>query len=154
MVKAGQKAPDFALLASDGTRTRLREFRGKRVILYFYPKDHTPGCTREACDFRDNFTRLNKLHVAVIGVSPDSPRSHQRFAEKHALPFLLLSDEAKEVAKTYGVWKKKKLYGREFMGISRTTFIIDAAGTVLQVFENVKVRGHVERIIEYLTQEG
>ncbi|MBM4169516.1 MAG: thioredoxin-dependent thiol peroxidase [Ignavibacteria bacterium] len=154
MITVGQKAPDFSLPAGDGTNIRLRDFKGKSVVVFFYPKDNTPGCTREACDFRDNFARLKKLGVVVIGISPDSPTSHRAFANKHKLPFLLLSDEGKEVAKAFGVWKKKKLYGREFMGIVRTTFLIDPRGTIVRRFDNVRVARHVDQLIESLKHGG
>jgi len=154
MVKVGQKAPDFSLPSSDGKSIRLRDFRGKKVILYFYPKDNTPGCTREACDFRDSYARLRALGTNIIGISPDSVRSHRGFSMKHELPFLLLSDEKREVVKLYGVWKKKKLYGRSFMGVIRTTFIIDEEGTITQRFENVRVAGHADRVIDVLAQGG
>ncbi len=150
MVKVGQKAPDLSLPAANGKITRLRDFRGKRVILYFYPKDHTPGCTQEACDFRDAYGRLRRLGAVVIGISPDNTKSQRGFLTEHNLPFLLLSDEDKKGARAFGAWKKKKLYGREFMGIIRTTVVIDPRSVVEHIFTNVRVAGHVDRVIAYL----
>lgn len=144
----GQLAPDFALPATDGSTIRLSELRGKKVVLYFYPKDDTPGCTKEACSFRDNLGVLQSMGVVVLGVSPDSVASHQKFAEKHGLTFPLLADEGAQVATLYGVWKEKKQYGRTYMGIERTTFLIDENGIVRRVFPKVKVDGHVEEVIE------
>ena len=147
-VTEGQIAPDFALPATDGSTVRLSDLRGKKVVLYFYPKDDTPGCTKEACAFRDNLGVLQSMGVVVLGVSPDSVASHQKFAQKYGLPFPLLADEGAQVATTYGVWKEKKQYGRTYMGIERTTFLIDENGIVQRVFSKVKVDGHVEEVIE------
>jgi len=147
-VTEGQIAPDFTLPATDGSTVRLLDLRGKKVVLYFYPKDDTPGCTREACAFRDNLGVLQSMGVVVLGVSPDSVASHQKFAQKYGLPFPLLADEGAQVATTYGVWKEKKQYGRTYMGIERTTFLIDENGIVQRVFPKVKVDGHVEEVIE------
>jgi len=147
-VTEGQIAPDFALPATDGSTVRLSDLRGKKVVLYFYPKDDTPGCTKEACAFRDNLGVLQSMGVVVLGVSPDSVASHQKFAQKYGLPFPLLADEGAQVATTYGVWKEKKQYGRTYMGIERTTFLIDENGIVQRVFPKVKVDGHVEEVIE------
>jgi len=147
-VTEGQIAPDFALPANDGSTVRLLDLRGKKVVLYFYPKDDTPGCTKEACAFRDNLGVLQSMGVVVLGVSPDSVASHQKFAQKYGLPFPLLADEGAQVATTYGVWKEKKQYGRTYMGIERTTFLIDENGIVQRVFPKVKVDGHVEEVIE------
>jgi len=147
-VTEGQIAPDFTLPATDGSTVRLLDLRGKKVVLYFYPKDDTPGCTKEACAFRDNLGVLQSMGVVVLGVSPDSVASHQRFAQKYGLPFPLLADEGAQVATTYGVWKEKKQYGRTYMGIERTTFLIDENGIVQRVFPKVKVDGHVEEVIE------
>ncbi|MCS6829355.1 MAG: thioredoxin-dependent thiol peroxidase [Armatimonadota bacterium] len=147
-VTEGQQAPDFALPAADGNMVRLSDLRGKKVVLYFYPKDDTPGCTKEACSFRDNLEALQEMGVAVIGISPDGVASHQRFAQKYGLTFPLLADEGAQVAAMYGVWKEKKQYGRTYMGIERTTFLIDEAGVVRKVFPKVKVDGHVEEVIE------
>jgi len=147
-VTEGQIAPDFTLPATDGSTMRLLDLRGKKVVLYFYPKDDTPGCTKEACAFRDNLGVLQSMGVVVLGVSPDSVASHQKFAQKYGLPFPLLADEGAQVATTYGVWKEKKQYGRTYMGIERTTFLIDENGIVQRVFPKVKVDGHVEEVIE------
>lgn len=147
-VTEGQQAPDFALPATDGSTIRLSELRGKKVVLYFYPKDDTPGCTKEACSFRDNLSALQSLRVVVLGASPDSIASHQRFAQKYGLTFPLLADEGAQVATLYGVWKEKKQYGRTYMGIERTTFLIDEEGIVRKVFPKVKVDGHVEEVME------
>lgn len=144
----GQLAPDFALPATDGSTIRLSELRGKKVVLYFYPKDDTPGCTKEACSFRDNLGVLQDMGVVVLGVSPDTVASHQKFAQKYGLTFPLLADEGAQVATLYGVWKEKKQYGRTYMGIERTTFLIDENGIVRRVFPKVKVDGHVEEVIE------
>jgi len=147
-VVEGQIAPDFTLPATDGSTVRLSDLRGKKVVLYFYPKDDTPGCTKEACAFRDNLGILQNMGVVVLGVSPDSVASHQKFAQKYGLPFPLLADEGAQVASAYGVWKEKKQYGRTYMGIERTTFLIDENGIVRRVFPKVKVDGHVEEVIE------
>lgn len=147
-VMEAQPAPDFALPATDGSTVRLSELRGKKVVLYFYPKDDTPGCTKEACSFRDNLGVLQSMGVVVLGISPDSVASHQKFAQKYGLTFPLLADEGAQVATLYGVWKEKKQYGRTYMGIERTTFLIDENGTVRRVFPKVKVDGHVEEVIE------
>jgi peroxiredoxin Q/BCP len=147
-VTEGQIAPDFTLPATDGSTVRLSDLRGKKVVLYFYPKDDTPGCTKEACDFRDNLAILQDMGVVVLGVSPDSVASHQKFAQKYGLTFPLLADQDAQVASAYGVWKEKKQYGRTYMGIERTTFLIDENGVVRRVFPKVKVDGHVEEVIE------
>lgn len=147
-VMEAQPAPDFALPATDGSTVRLSDLRGKKVVLYFYPKDDTPGCTKEACSFRDNLGVLQSMGVVVLGISPDSVASHQRFAQKYGLSFPLLADEGAQVATLYGVWKEKQQYGRTYMGIERTTFLIDENGIVRRVFPKVKVDGHVEEVIE------
>lgn len=147
-VREGQLAPDFALPSTDGSVVRLSDLRGKKVVLYFYPKDDTPGCTKEACSFRDNLGVLQSMGVVVLGVSADSVASHQKFAQKYGLNFPLLADEGAQVATLYGVWKEKKRYGRTYMGIERTTFLIDENGIVRRIFPKVKVDGHVEEIME------
>lgn len=146
MVNEGEVAPDFELRADDGSTVTLRQFRGKKVILYFYPKDNTPGCTREACDFRDSASWFDGLGIAVLGVSKDSRDSHRKFREKHKLNFPLLSDPTLEVHKKYGVWKDKKLYGKTFLGVERTTFLIGEDGRVEKIFRQVKVPGHVDEV--------
>lgn len=144
MVDAGQKAPDFTLLADDGKKVSLSDYLGKKVVLYFYPKDGTPGCTSEAIQFRDMLKEFHKQDAVILGVSKDSVGSHQKFKQKHQLPFKLLSDPQGKVLDSYGVWKKKSLYGRTFMGIERTTFLIDEQGIVKKVFRKVKVEGHAQ----------
>jgi thioredoxin-dependent peroxiredoxin len=147
MLKVGDKAPDFTLPADDGSTVSLKDLRGKKVILYFYPKDDTSGCTAEACDFRDNIKTFRKKDVVIIGVSKDSVKSHTKFKNKFDLNFPLLSDEEGKMIGAYGVWKEKTMYGRKFMGIVRTTFIIDDNGVIEKVFENVKVPKHVETLL-------
>ncbi len=146
----GSRAPDFTLPAGDGSSVSLKALRGKKVVLYFYPKDDTPGCTKEACSFRDNFAALRKKRAVVIGISADSPASHEKFSRKFDLPFTLASDEDKEVLKQYGVWKQKSLYGRKFLGIERTTFVIDEEGKISHIFPRVKVDGHTEEVLAAL----
>jgi len=146
----GAKAPDFSLPGGDGSTVSLKALKGKTVILYFYPKDNTSGCTKEACDFRDNIKLITRKGGVVIGVSADSADSHRKFAEKFDLPFPLASDEKKEVLKKYGVWKEKSMYGRKFMGIERTTFVIDGNGVITHIFPKVKVGGHVEELLSLL----
>ncbi len=151
----GKNAPAFELATGDETTVALKDLLGKaNLVLYFYPKDMTPGCTTEACDFRDNLGAMRKLGAEVAGISADSPGSHRRFAEKHGLNFTLLSDPGNEVSRLYGVYKKKSLYGREFMGIERTTFIIDRDGVVRKVFPKVKVKGHGEEVLAALKELG
>ena len=148
MVEEGDTAPDFELEADDGSIVRLSQFRGKKVILYFYPKDNTPGCTKEACDFRDSVSWFDDLGMVVLGVSKDSIESHRKFKDKHSLNFPLLSDANLEVHKKYGVWKEKKMYGRTFLGAERSTFLIGEDGRVEKVFRKVKVPGHVDAVKE------
>ena len=143
MVKEGEKAPTFTLPDSNGKKVALSYFKGKRVVLYFYPKDDTPGCTKEACGFRDSITPIGKADAVVLGVSMDDADSHARFIKKYGLPFSLLCDEDGTVSKAYGVYKKKNLYGRIYWGIERSTFIIDETGRLKAIFRKVKVDGHV-----------
>jgi peroxiredoxin Q/BCP len=145
-VAEGDQIPKFSLEADDGTTVTLDSLAGKNVVLYFYPKDDTPGCTKEACDFRDAFPRFGKVDAVVIGVSPDSVESHKKFKAKYGLPFRLLSDEGHKLADAFGVWKEKFMYGRKFMGIERTTVIIDRKGRVAKIFPKVKVPGHAEEV--------
>jgi peroxiredoxin Q/BCP len=147
MLQAGDPAPDFALPNAVGETVRLSELRGRQVVLYFYPKDLTPACTRQACDLRDRHEELREAGVEVLGVSLDSARMHQKFTEKCSLPFQLLTDVEKEVATAYGVWKEKSLYGKTFMGIVRSTFLIDAEGKIARVWPKVRVAGHVEEVL-------
>ena len=150
MLSPGTKAPDFDLPTNGGKHLSLKSLRGKKVVLYFYPKDNTSGCTKEACAFRDNWGAVKKKGAVVIGVSADSVTSHDNFAGKYELPFPLVSDEKKELLKAYGVWQKKSLYGRSFMGIVRTTYVIDERGVISHVFPKVKVDGHVEEVLGVL----
>lgn len=147
MVTAGQHAPDFTLKDQDGKEHSLLEYRGGWVLLYFYPKDDTPGCTTEACAIRDSFPRFGESDIAVLGVSVDSVGSHKKFAEKYTLPFTLLADETKEVVNAYGVWQKKKFAGKEYMGTVRTSFLIDAEGVVAKVYEKVNPAVHAEQVL-------
>jgi peroxiredoxin Q/BCP len=147
---AGQTAPDFELKNDHNETVKLSDFRGRPVVLYFYPKDDTPGCTTEACEIRDDYDKYAKAGVAVVGISPDSAKSHTRFKDKYDLPFSLLADEDHAVAERYGTWALKKNYGREYMGIKRTTFLIDADGEILHVFENVHPKGHSQEILSAL----
>jgi peroxiredoxin Q/BCP len=150
----GKPAPDFSLPSIGGEPVSLRQFKGKKtVVLYFYPKDETPGCTREACDFRDRTEDFERLGVVVLGVSTDSLDSHRQFAEKHKLPFPLLSDEDAAVSKMYGVYKQKNLYGKKYMGIERTTFVIDRTGRVAQIYPKVKVDGHIQNLLEFVGED-
>ena len=144
MVKEGEEAPDFTLQADDERKVSLKDYRGKKVVLYFYPKDGTPGCTREAIEFRDIAKEFEKEGAIILGVSKDSIKSHRKFKQKHELPFTLLSDPEGKVLDLYGVWKKKSLYGRTFMGTERTTFLIDEKGIVKKVYRKVKARGHAQ----------
>jgi peroxiredoxin Q/BCP len=150
MLEAGDKAPAFTLISDEGKKVSLKDLKGKKVILYFYPKDDTSGCTAEACSFRDNIKVIDKKNTVVIGVSKDNTKSHQKFKTKYDLPFTLLSDENFEMLNDYGVWKEKSMYGRKYMGIERTTFIIDEKGKIQEVFDKVKVPGHVEEVISKL----
>ena len=149
-IEEGSKAPDFTLPTDDGTKLKLSSLRGAPVVLYFYPKDDTPGCTREACGFRDAKAKFARHGAVVLGVSPDSPASHEKFRAKYKLPFTLLADEGHKVAEKYGAWREKNMYGKKSMGIARSTFVIDAAGTVAKVFKAVKVDGHDEQVLAVL----
>lgn len=146
-IAANQAAPDFELKDDAGTSRRLSDFRGKPVILYFYPADDTPGCTKEACNFRDDYSQYQKAAVTILGVSPDSVKSHAKFKEKYQLPFPLLADDGHKVCDAYGVWGPKKMMGREFEGVLRTTFLIDAKGKVARVFENVRPSEHSAEVL-------
>lgn len=152
MVEEGKKAPAVTLKNQDGKKISLNDFKGKNIVLYFYPKDNTSGCTKEACNFRDEFPDFKKLKAVIIGVSPDSVESHKKFAEKYDLPFTLLSDEKKKVLEKYGVWKEKSMYGRKYMGVERSTFIIDKAGKVQKIFRKVKVNDHNKEVMEALKE--
>jgi thioredoxin-dependent peroxiredoxin len=147
-VNEGEKAPDFSMPTDGGGSVSLKDLKGKAVVLYFYPKDSTPGCTKEACGFRDLMPDFSKVDAEIIGVSKDSVKRHDNFKAKYELPFLLASDEAGDVCERYGVWVEKSMYGKKFMGIERATFLIDANGKVRNVWRKVKVPGHVEEVLE------
>ena len=150
-VKEGDPAPDFSLPSTEGKEIRLSEFQGnKNVVLYFYPKDNTPGCTKEACDFRDSSKHFEREDTVVLGISGDSVKSHENFRRQYKLSFPLLSDEGKKVIEKYGIWKEKSMYGKTFMGIERTTIVIDKAGKIRKVFPKVKVDGHSEEVLKVL----
>lgn len=150
MIKEGSNAPQFTLKNQDGQKISLKDFLGKKVVLYFYPKDMTSGCTKEACDFRDHIELFNNQNVVVLGVSADSIDLHKKFKSKYNLPFDLLSDDSKKVLEKYGVWKEKSMYGKKYFGIERTTFIIDENGRIKKIFPKVKVNGHVKEVLEAL----
>lgn len=145
-VSIGDTVPDIAVLDDSGNGVSLADFKGKPVVLYFYPKDDTSGCTKEACDFRDAFPRFGKIDAEVIGASPDSVESHRKFKKKYSLPFKLLADEGHKLADRFDVWKEKSMYGRKYMGIERTTVLIDRHGRVARIFPKVRVPGHVEEV--------
>lgn len=146
----GDRAPDFSLPDQDGNKVTLKSLKGQQVVLYFYPKDDTPGCTKEACGFRDSLGAITKADAIVLGVSLDDGASHQKFIAKYGLPFSLLSDEEAEVSKAYGVYKQKNMYGKKYWGIERTTFVIDPAGKLKAVFRKVKVDGHLDEVLAAL----
>ena len=152
-LQIGDNAPDFKLPASGDQDIALSDYKGKKLILYFYPKDDTPGCTTEACNFRDNLPDLAKLNVAVLGASKDSVAKHEKFAAKYELPFPLLSDEDGTLCEDYGVWVEKNMYGRKYMGIERTTFLIDENGKIEQIWRKVKVKDHIKDINEALNNK-
>jgi len=162
-LKEGDKAPDFRLpfatldksrgatkAASNEKTVSLKDFKGKVLVLYFYPKDDTPGCTVEACGFRDAYKKIEKAGAVVVGVSPDSLKAHEKFIKKYSLPFLLLADEEKEISKAYKVWVKKSMYGREYMGVQRATFVISAAGKILKIYPKVTPKEHELEILDFL----
>jgi thioredoxin-dependent peroxiredoxin len=150
MTLVGQAAPQFTLQNEKGEQVSLQDFKGKNVVLYFYPKDMTPGCTTEACDFRDAYEDFSSLNAVILGVSMDDANRHTKFIEKHGLPFSLLVDEDHAVAEAYGVWVLKKNFGKEYMGIERTTFLIDENGVVKQEWRKVKVKNHIEEVLNTL----
>ena len=150
LIAVGERAPDFTLPADDGRKISLRDLRGKKVVLYFYPKDDTSGCTKEACSFRDNLARVTTKGAVILGVSRDDAKSHVKFKDKYHLNFPLLSDDRGSVTEAYGVWKKKNLYGREYFGIERTTFLIDEAGNIARIWPKVKVEGHTDEVLAAL----
>ncbi|MBK4210866.1 thioredoxin-dependent thiol peroxidase [Bacillus sp. FSL K6-3221] len=149
-IEVGQQVPDIELTGDSGEKVKLSDFKGKHIVLYFYPKDMTPGCTTEACDFRDRHQSFAELDAVIIGVSPDSQDKHQKFKEKHDLPFLLLVDDEQKLSEAFGVWKLKKNFGKEYMGIERSTFLINKEGTLVKEWRKVKVKDHVEEALEEL----
>jgi len=151
-LSAGVQAPDFTLFDETGTQRRLSDYRGKPVVLYFYPKDDTPGCTTEACNFRDDYSAYEKAVVTILGVSPDTVKSHQKFKTKYNLPFTLLADSDHKVCELYEVWGRKKMLGREYDGVYRTTFLIDPEGRIARTFENVKPAVHSGEILQALSE--
>ncbi len=154
MPKVGDKAPDFEALDQDGRKTTLKQFKGKMVVLYFYPKDNTPGCTKEACSLRDRYPRFKKKNIVILGVSKDSQKAHLGFIEKYDLPFLLISDTDKNVQELYGVWQEKNMYGKKVMGTVRTTFIIGQDQKIVHVFNKVDCENHAEEVLEKLEELG
>ncbi|RKY94900.1 MAG: thioredoxin-dependent thiol peroxidase [Ignavibacteriae bacterium] len=152
MVEEGKKAPAIKLKNQDGKTISLNDFNNQNIVLYFYPKDNTSGCTKEACNFRDEFPKFGKLDAVILGVSPDSVESHKKFVEKYKLPFDLLSDEKKDTVKKYDVWKEKNMYGRKYMGVVRSTFIIDKNRKIRKIFSKVKVADHNKEVMEALKE--
>lgn len=150
MLSEGQKAPNFKLRNQNGELIALESFKGQEVILYFYPKDDTSGCTKEACNFRDEFPKFKNNKAIILGISPDSVESHKKFSKKYNLPFNLLNDETKSVLEKYGVWQEKNMYGKKYFGVVRTTFIIDKHGIIKKIFSKVKVEGHAEEVLQAL----
>ncbi|MDL0221637.1 thioredoxin-dependent thiol peroxidase, partial [Clostridioides difficile] len=150
MLSIGTKAPEFTLEDKDGNKVSMSDFKGKKVVVYFYPKDNTPGCTRQACAFRNAYDGFKKEDIQVIGISKDSIKSHQKFAEKHELPFILLSDPDLVAIKAFDVWKEKKMYGKTALGVVRATYIIDENGIIEKVFEKAKPDTNAQEILEYL----
>lgn len=150
MISISQPAPDFSLPDQNNKIHSLGEAKGRWIFLYFYPKDDTPGCTEEACDLRDNYEQIASLGVEVFGVSPDSVQSHKKFEQKHSLNFHLLSDSEKEVVQLYGIWKEKSMYGKKYMGVERTSYIIDPEGKIKKIYEKVNPSGHVKAVLEDL----
>jgi peroxiredoxin Q/BCP len=150
MLKAGDVAPDFTLVSDDNRSVSLSDFRGKTVVLYFYPKADTSGCTTESCEFRDNFPRFSASNAVILGASPDTPKAQAKFKAKYGFQFPLLADEGHGLADAFGVWKEKSMYGRKYMGVERTTFIIDKKGEIARVFQKVKPEGHAAEVAEAL----
>lgn len=149
-LQVGDKAPDFTLLTDQNKSISLKDLHGKNVILYFYPKDNTPGCTREACDFRDGLHQFSDQNAEIIGISKDSPEKHQKFKQKYELPFTLLADTNGDMCEAYGVINKKSLFGRSFLGIQRSTFLIDEQGIIRAIWRKVKVNGHTQQVLDEL----
>ncbi|MGO0905306.1 thioredoxin-dependent thiol peroxidase [Clostridioides difficile] len=153
MLSRGTKAPEFTLEDKDGNKVSMSDFKGKKVVIYFYPKDNTPGCTRQACAFRNAYEGFRNNDIQVIGISKDSIKSHQRFAEKHELPFILLSDPDLIAIKAFDVWKEKKMYGKTALGVVRATYIVDESGIIEKVFEKAKPDTNAQEILEYLEKQ-
>jgi peroxiredoxin Q/BCP len=153
-LKVGSKAPAFSLKNTDGKTVKLSDFKGKKLVIYFYPKDLTPGCTKEACAFRDDYAQLKKRGVEIVGVSADNAASHQKFAEKYSLPFTLLSDPDHDMIEKYGAWGEKSLYGKKFMGILRMTYIIDETGKVAHIFKKVKPETHSQDVLKVIDAQS
>ena len=151
MVEEGKVAPDFSLPNADGELIKLSSFKGKNIILYFYPKDNTPGCTKQACDFRDSIQNYDAVNAVVIGISPDDEASHRKFRDKFDLPFLLLADPDRKAIEAYGVWKEKNMYGKKYMGVERSTVVIDKDGIVVKIIRKVKVDGHIDSVLSLLS---
>lgn len=151
-IEVGKKAPDFTLPNQDGEDITLSDFRGKNIVLYFYPKDMTPGCTTQACDFRDQYEVFKDLNTVILGISPDPIERHQKFIAKHDLPFPLLADTKQAVSEMYDVWKLKKMFGKEYYGIERSTFIIDAEGIVQKAERKVRVKGHIDDTVAFIKE--
>lgn len=149
-LKAGDKAPDFTTIDDEGNKIALKDFRGKKIVLYFYPKDNTPGCTKQACELRDNYSKFKKLDAVLLGVSSDPQKSHAKFKTKFDLPFPLLVDEDKSISNAYDVWHEKSMFGVKYMGVLRTTFIIDEKGKITHVFPKVKVPEHLDQVLKAL----
>ncbi len=147
-IEVGKAAPDFESKDQDGNTIKLSDFKGKKVVLYFYPKDNTPGCTAQACNLRDNYEALQKAGYVILGISSDSEKSHKKFIEKQELPFSLIADEDKTVHEAYGTWVEKSMYGRKYMGTARTTFIIDEEGKIEEIIEKVKTKEHTNQILK------
>ena len=147
LLTVGDKAPDFKTTNQDGEKVALSDFKGQKVVLYFYPKDDTPGCTKEACSFRDGWSKFRRKKIAVLGVSADDEKSHKKFADKFSLPFPLLADTDKKIVKDYGAWGEKNMYGRKFMGIRRVTYLIDEKGKIAAVWPKVKPEGHADELL-------
>jgi thioredoxin-dependent peroxiredoxin len=154
LLTVGTQAPEFTTTDQDGKKRSLGDFKGKKVILYFYPKDNTPGCTKEACAFRDHFAEFRQLGVEILGVSVDHEKSHKSFAQKYDLPFTLLTDTDKSLVEAYGVWGEKNLYGKKYLGTNRVTYLIDEAGKIAAVFPKVKPDKHAEEILAFLQGKG
>lgn len=150
-LKIGDQAPDFTLISDQNQPTTLKNLHGKKIVLYFYPKDDTPGCTQEACDFRDALTTFSAQNTVIIGISKDNPGKHQKFKQKYHLPFTLLADETGEVCEAYGVFKPKSLFGKTFLSIQRTTFLLDEDGIIRAIWPKVQVTGHIQQVLNELT---